>query len=83
MVPGAGPGGPVPLRARTAELRGPAHRLPRSPAVETKVPLLSPVRAPLWSLSAFWPNGSRSRMERAYSISDLSFYHKQWVTRAV
>ena len=60
MVPGAGPGGPVPLRARTAELRGPAHRLPRSPSVETKVPLLSPVRAPLWSLSAFWPNGVSS-----------------------
>lgn len=37
MVPGAGPGGPVPLRARTAELRGPAHRLPKSTSVETKV----------------------------------------------
>ena len=29
MVPGAGAGCPVPLLARTAELRGPAHLLPR------------------------------------------------------
>ena len=30
MVPGAGAGCPVPLLARTAELRGPAHLLPRA-----------------------------------------------------
>ena len=68
MVPGAGPGGPVPLRARTAELRGPAHRLPRSAPVETKVHLLSPVRAPLWSLSAFWPNDTGKQTNRETSV---------------
>ena len=34
MVPGAGPGGPVPLRARTAELRGPAS--PEVPLLRRK-----------------------------------------------
>jgi len=61
MVPGAGPGGPVPLWARTAELRGPARRLQRHRIFCRLYPYkMSPVRAPVWSVTVALPNGKHA-----------------------
>ena len=71
MVPGAGPGGPVPLRARTAELRGPAHRLPRSPSNYAQVPLMTegdrPVRRFLGGRVQYGKNSLLSEKEASES----------------